>query len=1226
MQISSRPTYILGLDIGSASLGWGVVETANGIPRKVLAAGALIFNPGVTNEKNAIERGKDESRAKARRVSRSHRRQLRRHADRLQQLFARLQRLGFLPRTEPLRPTDDPTDAGQARQRTLDALDKELVAKWRSRLGDGVAVEHLLPYALRKHALDEALEPRELGRVFMHLCQRRGFESNRKTESLDEQQSGTDTSATETTQGETTSNKGRPTFSKIYGAIQKLWQEITDHNARTLGEYLYQQFDFAKLRAGVPEAHRIRERWTERKMYEEEFDAIWTAQARHHPMLRETSLRDELRNKVFHQRPLKSNQGLIGFCELEYDPDKAAAYDRETLDLLRRAPWKSPEAQKFRLVQRVNDLKIIPTLGAQPQELTENQRKLLTERLESFGDQTYAALRELLELPEKARFNFERLEKKGAERVCKGNRTISIMRQAFGGSWKGFTTEKQDQIVRAWQEVEKKTALAQVGQEWGLSPEVAEQWSRKTPEPGYCSLSLVAIRKLLPLMEKGMSYANAVQEIYTTKKKDPLPFLPPVRATIPELRNPAVERALTEVRKLVNEVIRKYERPQELRIELARDLKKPRDLREEIYKRNNERRDERRKSIEKILTKCPGVKITNEVVEKCLLWEECKGRCPYTDEPLEFTSLIRDGAYQVEHILPLSLFGDDSFQNKTLCHPKANADKKNNTPWEAYHLRPQEYEAIQDRVAGFRNPGKLARFRMDDEAAAEFLKRFTGRQLNDTAYSSRKAADYIGRLYGGREINGRRVIQVTSGEVTAKLRKAWGLEKILGGNPADHHDGRSSGKPSATMKGRHDHRHHAIDAIVIALTSDKQIKRLNDQAAENLRRLGKETYKDLPEPIENFVDQVGAVIKGIIVYHRPEHKLGGPLHNDTNYSPPRDEHGRPSKAGQYVHLRRDVNEMLRAIIRGKAKEETTLKDIVDQRVRDAVGNHIEPMRRHLEEYKEWRQLNAKKKKSEINWNEAPQPPQPHLLTRRGDRVVIKKVRVREKLKVQPVGQFARQRYVSVANNHHIEVVAELDSNGVEKRWAGCVIDRLEAMRRQAKSRAERRRGEQPSEPVVEKHFEVVAKLKSGDKRIAKKRSIVGRASAEIRAEKGELKIIRQDAGCRTRFKFSLMGNDTVRMDHPAHPQGTIFVLRTISKDAKGRVELDFVRHNDARPIKDIQNTDKEKGTKDWVRARTVDDLREWNCRKVVVDLLGGTHVVDEGALEERAGKAPFSND
>lgn len=162
-------------------------------------------------------------------------------------------------------------------------LDSELRAKHLS--ADDRVGQQVLTYRIRAQAVAERVEPFELGRALFHLGHRRGYLSNRKADSDRDEDSGV-----------------------VKQGIGELEIEMGD---RTLGQY------FASLN---PEEKRVRRRWTSRQMYLTEFEKIWETQRSHHEILRNDDtgkLKQIIWKAIFFQRPLKSQKGLVGICELE---------------------------------------------------------------------------------------------------------------------------------------------------------------------------------------------------------------------------------------------------------------------------------------------------------------------------------------------------------------------------------------------------------------------------------------------------------------------------------------------------------------------------------------------------------------------------------------------------------------------------------------------------------------------------------------------------------------------------------------------------------------------------------------------------------------------------------------------------------------------------------------------------------------------------------------------
>jgi CRISPR-associated endonuclease Csn1 len=198
--------------------------------------------------------------------------------------------------------------------------------------------------------------------------------------------------------------------------------------------------------------------------------------------------------------------------------------------------------------------------------------------------------------------------------------------------------------------------------------------------------------------------------------RDPLDSLPRLdadetRAAVGEIRNPAVTRSLTELRKVVNAIIRQHGKPAQIRIELARDLKRSKKERQKLSDRNRDNEEAREKVKKKILEEAGLASPSGTDIRKALLHEECNGICPYTGNPIPFRSLFgQESQFDIEHIIPFDRCFDNSFANLTLCESQESHHVKGKkTPWEAYHGDPAKYEEILDRVKRFHSPSAGAR-------------------------------------------------------------------------------------------------------------------------------------------------------------------------------------------------------------------------------------------------------------------------------------------------------------------------------------------------------------------------------------------------------------------------------------------------------------------------------------------------------------------------------------
>lgn len=957
--------YVLGLDIGATSIGWALVSlNPDDEPAGILKLGTHLFDAGVEGD---IEHGRDQSRAVVRRQARAQRRQIWRRSWRRRNTLRLLQRCGLLPKFELHRP--------ELIHEGLVRLDTRIRV---ARPGTGPGAEHTLPYRLRALALDGSIEPFELGRALYHLSQRRGFRSNRVDRAPREGNGREDSDED---------------LGKVKEGIRSLEAAITEAGARTLGEYL------ASL---DPEHQRIRQRWTSRQMYEAEFNAIWSAQQRFHPAILTEELRRRLHHALFFQRPLKSAAHLIGPCDLhgsrKYPP--------------RRAPMAARIAQEFRLLQTVNNLRLGGPNGREC-ELTMGEREEVLRALRQGGDLTFAAMRKMIDAPRGSKFN---LERGGEKRAC-GNRTDALLANVWGPRWWNLEDSDRDAIVTEVLASTSERALAtRAGAEWGLDKDAVAMLLELGLEPNYSAHCRKCLKKLVEAMRDGRTYAEAKSALFPTPRTQPADFLPPVNATLKGLRNPAVSRALTELRKLVNAIVRRYGKPDTIRVELARELRNSREHRRKLATRMRDREKERERAADG-LKKWGIPEPTRSDIEKFLLYEECEHRCPYTGRSLSMLDLFGPApTVDVEHIWPLSRSLDDSFLNKTLCDADENrAHKRNRTPHEAYHGTSQ-WQAITDRVRRFRSDAgrvKLVRF-LQDELPADFASR----QLQDTRIAAVFATEFLAALYGGRTDEcGRLRIRTLTGGVTAHLRNEWNLNRVLG---------------EGEGKQRSDHRHHAIDALVAALTWDGAIARLA-RAAEDAPAQRRRRFAPLPPPWPDFMGEVRTAVAEINVSHRPNRKLNGSLHADTIYGR---AHSASERSGKAIrHVRKPLESL---------GEKSDLANIVDPRIRALVQQKlaqlgVPPARA----FKDPKNL-------------------PLLVTRTGRAIPIKRVRIAITGTFRQVGSGPRARQVlpGPGSNHHACIVEIPASAGrASVRWEDRVVSRFDVFERLRRS-----------EPVIVKHW------------------------------------------------------------------------------------------------------------------------------------------------------------
>ncbi|MGD2111539.1 MAG: type II CRISPR RNA-guided endonuclease Cas9, partial [Phycisphaerae bacterium] len=632
--------------------------------------------------------------------------------------------------------------------------------------------------------------------------------------------------------------------------------------------------------------------------------------------------------------------------------------------------------------------------------------------------------RKFLALPKTAAFSHE----EGGEKKLPGHRTDEKLRNVFAERWNDLTDAERDQVVEDVLSYEKSDALVRRGiNRWGLTTEQAEQLAHKVAlEDGFSAHCVPALTQLVAEMDKGTPYSTARKKLFPESFEahevyDELPPLSKV-SKFRDLRNPAVIRALTELRKVVNTVIRNHGKPDVIRIELARHLKKPRKVRKDISDRNRENQRERDAAKAAIIAegRIPDPKPVD--IEKYRLADECHWICPYTGRNITIPSLFGPTPqFDIEHILPLSRSLDNTFFNKTLCDIEENRNRKaKRTPYEAYAGDEQRYHEILERVSRFSGRAraeKLRRFKME-----EIPEGFTLRQLTDTAYASRLAAEYVGLLYGGPvDADGRRRVQVSAGGVTHHLRNVLMLNAVLPSLP-DSPAHRAPEDVSLSEKLRVDHRHHAVDAVAIALATPDMVKRLADAAQRAEREGARRPFLALKDPWPGFLEDVRNAIDKVVVSHRVDRRLAGALHEETNYSKPHRAVRKTSaktELVEYRHVRKPLKDM----------SVSEVARIVDPVVRQLVEASLA-------------QTGADPKKAFASDDNLP-----YHTTRDGNRIPIRKARIRKRTNIIQVADGPRRRWVAPGSNHHMEIVAVLDKDGNPQKWEGHLVSRFEAVQR-----------------------------------------------------------------------------------------------------------------------------------------------------------------------------------
>lgn len=650
--------------------------------------------------------------------------------------------------------------------------------------------------------------------------------------------------------------------------------------------------------------HSLKNQVFFRQDYMDEFERIWATQASFHPELTE-QLKKEIRDVViFYQRPLKSQKGLISLCEFEsWDKTIEIEGKKKTKRVgLKVCPKSSPLFQEFKIWQRLNDLKVNGEYLDQDSKETlfaelsirgrlsdkevlkilfKNHKELSLNFKEVEGNNTqaslYKAYSRIIAVNGYDEYDFSKMSASDSQHIVSEIFTILGYRTdflSFDSSMPDDAFEKQP-MFRLWHllysyEGDKSISgneklISKIIEITGMDKDSARILAGVTFPSDYGSLSSKAMRKILEHMREGNEYSLACEyagyrhsaksltkeEIENKVYKECLTLIPRN-----SLRNPVVEKILNQMVNVVNEVIKVYGKPDEVRIELARELKKSATERKEMAdaiakstKENEQYRD--------ILKKEFGVENPgrNDII-RYRLYLELKDNgfhTLYSNTYIPQEKLFSK-EFDIEHIIPQAKLFDDSFSNKTLESRSINIEKSNKTAFdfinEKYneeHLA--EYESKVEHLYKIKAISRTKRNKLLMKEA-DIPQGFIERDLRETQYIAKKAKEMLEDVIGS--------VVPTTGSITDRLREDWQLvdimkelnwdkyDKLGMTNIRQDKDGRRIYEIKDWTK-RNDHRHHAMDALTIAFTKRSFIQYLNNLNARINKGVEDSKYIDLKD-------------------------------------------------------------------------------------------------------------------------------------------------------------------------------------------------------------------------------------------------------------------------------------------------------------------------------------------------------------------------------------------
>lgn len=730
-------TRILGLDTGTNSLGWAVVDRDENNQYTPICRGDLIFTEGVKQEK-----GIEFSLAAERTSYRASRRHYFRRRLRKVEVLKVLVKHKLCPSL-----SDEALNRWHTKKEY--PLDEDFILWQRTSEADNKNPYHDRHICLHRklNLKDSQTDRYTLGRALYHLTQRRGFLSNR----LDQNEEAEETS-------------------KVKSAISELSKEMKEAGCEFLGDYFYLLYRTEGNRV------RIRSRYTDReKHYLQEFKEICRVQEL------DEDLAKALEKTIFFQRPLKSQRQGVGKCTMEKGHSRCAV--------------SHPLYEEYRLLCYLNNIRIKTPLDDRLRPLNAEEREKITPlfyQKSNFdfkkiakklaGKTPFGWIRDEEDWP--YQFNYRMTQEAPA---CP---TTAQLIKVFGEDWKAALAEtytmrtKQDGTLKTEDEIctdiwnvlysfSSKEKLKEFGLEkLQLNEAQAEAFSAIRLTRDFASLSLKAIRKILFFLRTGEDYSKAIflaniptivgEEIWSNIERrsrllykvdvalhpqeedeaeehrtiaerikvavaeevpdTPIDLLyhPSMIEAYPDakrnerfdcyqlgspktnaVRNPMAMRSLHMVRKVINHLLRKHiiDEKTEIHIEYARELNDANkrqaiaDWQRELSKRHTAYAQ----NIRQLYKAETGLEIepTKADILKYQLWEEQQHVCVYTGKKIGIADFLgANPKFDIEHTIPRSRGGDSTQENLTLCDSKFNRDtKRDKLPTELTN-----YEEILARI------------------------------------------------------------------------------------------------------------------------------------------------------------------------------------------------------------------------------------------------------------------------------------------------------------------------------------------------------------------------------------------------------------------------------------------------------------------------------------------------------------------------------------------------
>ena len=983
---------ILGLHIGSESIGWALIRQSTS-PR-IVNMGTRIFSSFVSY---LGEGDREISKSSLRTQTRNARKLY------LRKMYRKQNMLSFLAQHR-LCPISS-NELKKYKKKNLRPSDHIKMKQWFA----------LNPYELRAKGVERKLTKHELGRVLYHMSQRRGK------------------SITNLSKNTKTLLEGLPAVNRI--GIQETQRHLKD---QSLGSYLYDLLP-EKNKTYQYNNVRVRNRYLDRDMYIKEIQTILEVQKREHKFLDDSFINaiigdDNNKGILFYQRPshYRKLRGVASTCQYEKN---------------KKTMWHShPINEWYNIYCWIDSIR----LNGEP--LNKNQRKKALHVATHFSGFMFKKVRVALGVEDQFALNYDDTAK-----IFLANTISHLSRTtAFGKNYLSFTDEEQHEI---WHDLHfysnNNLLIERLETRWGLPLNKALAVAAIKLKPGFGKLSMKAARTILYYLRQGYPLNNAIilggvknaigqsrwdsldketianidyyvqsaveekeiddpewisdfsnifdiqlnpQKLYLIEQhsdEDSYSITPDNDREIIRKFKPVAQKPIFELRRLINNLIREYGNIDQINFVLSNDVKTNAKNRKATTISRKIREQELPKIYDAVVDE--GQNPTHTNLFKYKLWLEWNKTCPYTNTPISIEQLFTDEV-SIVYIHPWERFFNDSDRNKALCISSFKENIIGKTPYEYFISQPSGvWEQVKTRVLEQLLNGSAKHgpyFKFKHFIASTYIKDNVYREFNDQHPMALKLKKYLSRISPE--------VVAARGNATSSLRRKWGISTLKEFNRKARY---LSSRETATI------------ALVTALNKPEFLEELR-----YWNRYEPLPYRGVfPTPWTQFNRDALYAYQTMSVSVEANHQVVRRIaqkSNDTVHLAPKGKLHKDSyygkrtspKGNDAFHIRKSINSLITA---------KQVSKIVDSSIRELVYDQIDLsggfVNGKIPKY-------ALYMPTELGWET-----KIFLPNKRGDKVPVRSVRMREKVSNAVQLSKGNNIYVNPRNNHHVLIYRTIDN-------------------------------------------------------------------------------------------------------------------------------------------------------------------------------------------------------